>query len=108
MLLPGGAGLGVWDEVPISEAYAKTGRKPVGGKWVDKNKGDTAEPNIRSRWVAREIATYKDEEFCAATPPLEALRYMLSTSATGKPGEEERKILMLAEFRRREELKVLW
>ena len=64
----------VWDEVPISQCHAETGRGPLGGRWVDCNKGDKTLPDVRSRWVAKDIAFHKSDEFFAATPPLEAMR----------------------------------
>ena len=45
----------VYDKVPRSEAFEKMGKAPITVKWVDVNKGDDAEPNYRSRLVAREI-----------------------------------------------------
>lgn len=41
------------------------------------NKGDTSAPLVRSWYVAMKIATYRSDEFYAATPPLEALRLIL-------------------------------
>ena len=46
------------------------------------NKGDAKKPLIRSRFVVKEIATYKSDDFFAATPPLEALRLLLSMAAS--------------------------
>jgi hypothetical protein len=37
---------------------------------------------IRSRFVVKEIATYKTDDFFAATPPLEAFRLLLSLAAS--------------------------
>ena len=50
----------VWEEVPLEECWRVTGKGPLGSRWVDVNKGDDAEPNVRSRFVAKEIAFYKD------------------------------------------------
>ena len=69
--------------VPINEAYKRTGKGPLWGKWVNVNKGDEKEPNIRSRYVACEVNTHKDESLFASTPPLEALRLLLSWTASG-------------------------
>ena len=30
----------VWDVRPVAECWARTGKAPVGGRWVDHNKGD--------------------------------------------------------------------
>ena len=49
--------------------------------------GDAANPNYRSRLVAREINTHKRDDLFAATPPLEALKLILSMTATSNQGE---------------------
>ena len=86
----------VWDIVDISEAKQKTGRPPIGGRWVDHNKGDKDSPNIRSRYVAQELALWKDASLFAAMPPLEALRVLLSKVAAGPTsGAKERKLLLI-------------
>jgi hypothetical protein len=74
----------VWDVVPISESWKLTGRAPLQGKWVDVNKGDFARPVIRSRYVTKEFADKRSDEFFAATPPLEALRMIISHAASGR------------------------
>ena len=86
----------VWDVVPVAQCWARTGKAPLKGKWVDVNKGDQARPVIRCRWVAKEFATYKSAEFFAATPPLEALRMMISHAASGRNhGRGGRKLLVI-------------
>jgi hypothetical protein len=77
---------GVWERAPISDCWRDTGRAPIGSKWVDVNKGDVTKPLIRSRFVVKEIATYKTDDFFAATPPLEAFRLLLSLAASGAQG----------------------
>ena len=54
-----------------------TGRKPFGGRWVCSNKGGRRRPDVRARWCAKDVATYKTDAFFAATPPLEAMRRIL-------------------------------
>ena len=54
----------------VAEAVSATGAQPLWGKWVDRNKGDAAKPNLRSRYVACEVATYRDDNMFAATPPV--------------------------------------
>ncbi len=73
---------GVWKLARIAECWSETGKAPIGSKWVDVNKGDAKKPSIRSRFVVKEIATYKSDDFFAATPPLEALRLLLSMAAS--------------------------
>ena len=46
------------------------------------NKGDVAKPNYRSRLVGKEYNTYSDDSLYASTPPLEALRLIVSRAAT--------------------------
>jgi hypothetical protein len=73
----------VWDVVPISECVRESGKQPLGGRWVDVNKGDHDRPDVRSRYVAKDFAGgQKSDEFFAATPPLEALRLLLSHVAS--------------------------
>ena len=68
----------VWDVVPITESWSVTGKAPLQGKWVDVNKGDLERPVVRSRYVAKEFANTKSDDFFSPTPPLEALRLLLS------------------------------
>ena len=46
------------------------------------NKGDSVNTNYRSRLVGKEFKTYADDALYAATPPLEALRLIVSRAAT--------------------------
>ena len=77
----------LYDKVPIAQYYQKTGRVPIIVRWIDINKGDVQSPNYRSRIVAREINTYKRNDLFAATPPLEALKMIISMTATSNQGE---------------------
>eukprot|EP00969_Alexandrium_andersonii_P294439 13014634-Alexandrium_andersonii.AAC.1 len=51
---------------------------------VGHNKGDAENPTVRSRYVAKDIAHWKDDAMLAATPPLEAARLLLSFLATSE------------------------
>ena len=73
----------VWDVTPMAEARRLTGKAPLKGRWVDCNKGDRGQYDVRCRWVAKDIAYHHSDQFFAATPPLEALRLVLSEAATG-------------------------
>jgi hypothetical protein len=77
----------VWDEAPIEECHRVMGRKPLGGRWVDVNKGDARNPIVRCRYVAKDFANGKNDEFFAATPPLEALRLLLAHVAGGNKSD---------------------
>lgn len=54
----------VWEDVSTEECLQRTGRRPIGGRWVDINKGDATSPNIRCRYVAQEVAHFEDDDFC--------------------------------------------
>ena len=56
--------------------------KLIDTRWIYVNKGDEENPNYRTRLVGREFNTYKDDTLYAATPPLEALRAIVSQAAT--------------------------
>ena len=73
--------MGVYTRVPRSE-QARTGGKIIKTRWVDVNKGDSSHPNYRSRLVGKEFKTGVDDTLFAATPPLEALRLIVSRAAT--------------------------
>ena len=79
--------LRVWDKVPRSAAF-RAGKKVIGTKWVDINKGDALAPNVRSRLVAKELRAFApwipQEDLFAATPPGAALNLLLSTMVTRK------------------------
>ena len=60
----------IYKRVPRSKCYAETGRPPIKTGWVDTNKGSHDTPNIRPRWVAKEINTRSRMDLFAATSPL--------------------------------------
>ena len=51
-------------------------------RWVDIDKGDAATPNYRSRFVAVEFDNQAMDGLFASTPPLEALKLLVSCAAT--------------------------
>ena len=75
---------GVWLKRPRQDAFAATGRAPVSVKWVDVNKGDDVSPKYRGRLVARQLKAMdtSGQSFFAPTPPLEALRTIMSLAAS--------------------------
>ena len=77
--------LGVNDRVHRSH-QVQTGGKIIGVRWVDVNKGDATDTNYRSRLVGREFNIGRDDALYAATPPLQALRLVISHAATHTPG----------------------
>ena len=72
----------VYTKVPIEECWEVTGADPISTRWVDINKGDSLCPNYRSRLVAREFNASEKPELYAATPPIEAIRLLLSKVAS--------------------------
>jgi len=75
---------GVWIKRPKGEAKMRTGRAAISVRWVDVNKGDDLNPRYRSRLVARQLKARDNstERFFAPTPPLEALRTVVSFAAS--------------------------
>ena len=54
----------------------------ISTKWLDVNKSDDANPNIRFRMVGWELKLDNRLDLFAATPPLEALRMICSICAS--------------------------
>ena len=65
----------VSEKVPISECFQVAGKKPIGCRRSDTNKGDEKAPKYRSRFCAKEFCAPDPlKAGCfAATPPLESL-----------------------------------
>ena len=72
-------GMKVYDKVPRSSA---AGCKIIRTRWIDVNKGDLASPNYRSRLVGKEYNDGVNPDLYASTPPLEAMRFIVSHAAT--------------------------
>ena len=49
----------VYVKVPIAKCWGKTGKKPIGVRWVDINEGDQVSPEYRSILVAKELKITK-------------------------------------------------
>ena len=80
---------GLWQVVPIPD-----GVTPVSVRWVDVLKADGV---TRSRLVARDFKgsdRHRDDLF-AATPPLEAIRVLISRAATATPSWGRRKMMFI-------------
>ncbi len=76
------ARLKVYGYSTVDESFRVTGAKPLGTRWVNTNRGDAANPDIRCRLVAQETryrSTLEPGDIAAtfaATPPIEALRML--------------------------------
>ena len=78
--------LGVFEKVDERAAVAKYNVTPVDTKWVATGNAFEWEPmHIRSRNIAREPRRWDKPELFAGTPPLEALKAVISTVASGSP-----------------------
>ena len=64
----------VFDKVPIAQCWERTSKALLKARWVDIDKGT----RYRSRWVAKQFKRSDSEEWFAATPPIEALRALIS------------------------------
>ena len=86
----------VYDRVSRAEMQERQG-KDLKTRWIDVNKGDADSPKYRSRLVGKEFKAYADDSLYASTPPLEALRLIMSRAVTtdGNPRE-----LMINDVRR--------
>ena len=80
--------MGVYKRIKRSEMVS-AGGKTIKTMWIDINKGDIEKPNYRSRLVGKEFRTHPDDSLYASTPPLEALRLIVSRAATknGRTGK---------------------
>ena len=78
----------VYEKVPIEECWRETGKAPIAVRWVDINKGDDDNPEIRCRWVGREFKgkDNKRDDLFAATPPLECKKLLFSMAVTNGIG----------------------
>ena len=85
----------VWRKIPRSAAR-RNGWKVIPTRWIDINTGSAQDPCYRSRLVAKEFNTGAEEGLFAATPPLEAVRLLLSDVATAREARpnEERVIMV--------------
>ena len=89
---------GVYEKVPLQECYDNTGKAPIGIRWVDINKGDSNNPEYRSRLVAKEINTGKRDDLFAAMPPLEAVKMLLALATTRSVNRARKGKVMKLEF----------
>ena len=70
----------VYEYSTEAEERARTGRNPVGLKWIDTNKGGAEAPRYRLRLVCPEVRQKGVEPIFSATPPLEIPRVLLSVA----------------------------
>ena len=73
--------MNVYTRVHRSECKRLTGKEPIKLRWIDTKKSSG---EIRSRLVAKEFKTDIRPELFAATPPLEAMRLLVSMVASSR------------------------
>ena len=59
----------VYEYASVADAIRCTGRRPLGLKWIDTNKGDPKTPNLRSRLVCTEVRPKGVDAIFSAIPP---------------------------------------
>ena len=89
--------MAVYTRVPRAHQRT-TGGKVIGTRWIYVNKGDSTKLDYRSRLVGQEFATHRDDALYASTPPLEALRLIISSAASGE--NRTKKQIMICDVRR--------
>ena len=72
--------------VPRETCLRETATAPIKTEWVETDRGQPGKPDAHARWVAKEYKTHARTELYASTPPLEALKVVLSEVATGERG----------------------
>ena len=82
----------VYCRVPVAEIGS---HKVIKTRWVDTNKGDERSPEIRCRLVAKEVKKRNNTEeesanFFASTPPLEAVKFLISEAMTKRVSRNNR------------------
>ncbi len=75
----------MWRIGPRTEA-TRCGGKIIRARWTDVNEGDKAHPNYRSRLVGKDSWDGDQDGLFASTPPLEALRLLISMTASVDQG----------------------
>ena len=82
----------MFDKVPIAQCWERTGKALLKARWVDIDKGT----RYRSRWVVKQFKGSDSEEWFAPTPPIEALRALISHTTSGP----KKKALMVCDVTR--------
>ena len=81
----------------VKQCWERTGKAPIDTRWVETNKGDDENPDVRCRWVAKEFNRNDGQDgLFAATPQLQVMKLLLSTLASGSKGER----IMIADVKR--------
>ena len=87
----------LYTRVPEKCACVRQGKAPIKTGWAETDKGQPGKPHVRARWVAKGYKTHARPELYVSTPPLEALKVVLSKIAMGR---RRRKVVALVDVRR--------
>jgi len=96
--------LKVYEYASVTECHDRMHQAPIPVRWCDVNKGDAADPEIRSRLVLQETRHRSPLESkdvlstFAATPPLEAIRALASLCVVTY--QTQRRVLRLFDISR--------
>ena len=91
----------VFRGVTLDEARRDHEGKIVGCRWVNSNKGDSENPDVRCRLVAQEVNNGAESpDFYAATPKLEAKRLLFSEWATERTRRGKKLKLSFVDIRK--------
>ena len=89
----------VWKNVPRQKA-TDAGKKPIGTRWVDVNKGDDTNIIFRSRPVGQEFKRWEGEAMFAATPPYVCGMYLYSRAVTYRGRRGQRLVIMFLDVKK--------
>ena len=91
--------MGVYTRVTRAQALASGKGKVIQGRWIDVSKASSETPDYRSRYVGKEFnkGQAATADLYAATPPLEALKLLISSAASDSTRETH---LMLSDVKR--------
>ena len=92
--------MGLWKVIHRPEDLGEY--KLISTRWVDVNKGDDKNPVYRSRLVAKEFKRLglDDDDLFAGTPPLEALKLLVSAAATAGASGSQNRCMLIADVSR--------
>ena len=77
--------------------WAETGKAPIKTGWADANEGTASQPNVRSRWVAKEFNTGHRPDLYAGTSPLVGVKLVMSEFASSGRSDT---VLLIIDVRR--------
>lgn len=90
----------VFEKVPRQKCRDMAGREPIKVRGVDTKKQGEVNPKYRSILVAKDYKTKSEPELHTATPPIDALRLLLSLAATGYTPRGARRRIMINDVAR--------